>query len=226
MELTYFGHSCFLVKFGDTSVLFDPFITHNPLAKDVDMSSIKADYIFVSHGHDDHIADLLPLAKQTQATIVANFEIIQWVTKQGYDKVHPMNFGTRVFEFGTVHFVPAAHSSAFSDGSYAGNPGGFIFKTDQGNFYYTGDTSLTAEFMMVPHYGRLDVAIMPIGGNFTMNTEEALIAAEIIKCDNVVGVHYDTFGYIVIDKEQAKDLFSKAGKSLQLPEIGATISLK
>src|SRR5690606_41795245 len=105
MKLTYFGHSCFLVKFGDTSVLFDPFITHNPLAKDVDMSSIKADYIFVSHGHDDHIADLLPLAKQTQATIFANFEIIQSVTKQGYDKVQPKNFGNNIIELGTMHFM-------------------------------------------------------------------------------------------------------------------------
>lgn len=225
MELTFYGHACFLVNTGDTKILFDPFISPNPQAKDIDISSITADYIFVSHGHEDHVADLLSLAKQTQATVVSNFEIITWLSKQGYEKVHPMNFGTRTFDFGTVHFVPAAHSSALPDGSYGGNPGGFIFKTKAGNFYYTGDTSLTAEFTMIPYYGTLDAAIMPVGGNFTMNPEEALIASDIIKCDNIVGVHFDTFGYIVIDKEQAVTQFKAAGKTLRLPEIGATITL-
>lgn len=225
MELTFYGHACFLVNTGDTKILFDPFISPNPLAKDIDISSINADYIFVSHGHEDHVADLLSLAKQTQATVVSNFEIITWLSKQGYEKVHPMNFGTRTFDFGTVHFVPAAHSSALPDGSYGGNPGGFIVQTKAGNFYYTGDTSLTAEFTMIPHYGPLDVAIMPVGGNFTMNPEEALIASNIIKCDHIIGVHFDTFGYIVIDKEQAIEQFKAAGKTLRLPEIGATITL-
>ncbi len=225
MELTYYGHACFSVKFGNTTVLFDPFISPNPLAKDIDIKSIKADYIFVSHGHEDHVADLLTLAHQTQATVVSNFEIITWLTKQGYEKVHPMNFGTRTFDFGTVHFVPAAHSSALPDGTYAGNPGGFIFKTNEGNFYYTGDTSLTSEFMMIPYYGTLDAAIMPVGGNFTMNVAEAAIASDIIKCNNVVGIHYDTFGYIVIDKEKSVAEFAAAGKILRLPNIGETIAL-
>lgn len=225
MELTYYGHACFSVKFGNTTVLFDPFISPNPLAKDIDIKSITADYIFVSHGHEDHVADLMSLAQQTQATVVSNFEIITWLSKQGYEKVHPMNFGTRTFDFGTVHFVPAAHSSALPDGSYGGNPGGFIFKTSEGSFYYTGDTSLTAEFVMIPYYGLLNAAIMPVGGNFTMNVDEALIATDIIKCDNVVGIHYDTFGYIVIDKEQSIKQFAQANKSLRLPNIGETIEL-
>lgn len=225
MELTFYGHACFLVNTGDTKILFDPYISPNPQAKDIDISSITADYIFVSHGHEDHVADLLSLAQQTQATVVSNFEIITWLSKQGYEKVHPMNFGTRAFDFGTVHFVPAAHSSALPDGSYGGNPGGFIFKTKTGNFYYTGDTSLTAEFTMIPYYGKLDAAIMPVGGNFTMNPEEALIASDIIKCDHIIGVHFDTFGYIVIDKDQAIAQFKAAGKTLRLPGIGDTISL-
>lgn len=225
MELTFYGHACFLVDTGDTKILFDPFISPNPLAKDIAISSITADYIFVSHGHEDHVADLLSLAQQTQATVVSNAEIITWLSKQGYEKVHPMNFGTRTFDFGTVHFVPAAHSSSLPDGSYGGNPGGFIFKTKAGNFYYTGDTSLTAEFTMIPYYGSLDAAIMPVGGNFTMNPEEALIASDIIKCDNIIGIHFDTFGYIVIDKDQAVAQFKAAGKTLRLPSIGDTISL-
>ncbi|RQO31999.1 metal-dependent hydrolase [Taibaiella sp. KBW10] len=225
MTLTFFGHACFTVAFGDTTILFDPFITPNALAKDVDIEAIKADYIFVSHGHGDHVADLIALAKQTQATVVSNFEIIDWVTKQGYEKVHPMNFGRKQFAFGKVHFVPAAHSSGLPDGSYGGNPGGFVIKTDEGNFYYTGDTSLTAEFNMIPYYGPLDVAIMPIGGNFTMDTDDALIASDMIQCNKIVGVHYDTFGYIVIDKEKALRDFEQAGKQLLLPKIGETIEL-
>lgn len=225
MKLTYFGHACFLVTFGDTKVLFDPFISPNPLAKHIAIEAIAADYIFVSHGHEDHVADLLTLAHQTQATVVSNFEIINWVSQQGYTKVHPMNFGTWNFDFGTVHFVPAAHSSALPDGTYAGNPGGFIFKTKEGNFYYTGDTSLTSEFMMIPYYGNLKAAIMPVGGNFTMNVEEAIIASDIIKCDNIVGIHHETFGYIVIDQASSIQKFNNANKTLRLPTIGESIEL-
>ncbi|HTO16079.1 MAG TPA: metal-dependent hydrolase [Edaphocola sp.] len=225
MELTFFGHACFLVKFGDTKVLFDPFISPNELAKHIDIQSIEADYIFVSHGHEDHVADLLSLAKQTNATVVSNFEIINWVTQQGYEKVHPMNFGSKKFDFGMVHFVPAAHSSALPDGSYGGNPGGFIFKTNEGSFYYTGDTSLTAEFTMIPYYGKLDAVVMPIGGNFTMDVEDAIIASNLIKCDHVIGVHYNTFGFIVIDEAAAIKRFEASGKKLSLPKIGACIKL-
>jgi L-ascorbate metabolism protein UlaG (beta-lactamase superfamily) len=225
MQLTYYGHSCFTVTSNGTTILFDPFISPNPLAKDIDSSKIKADYIFVSHAHEDHVADLISLARQTHATVVANFEIITWVENQGYAKVHPMNFGTRVFEFGTVHMVPAAHSSAFVDGSNGGSPGGFIVKTQEGSFYYSGDTSLTAEFTMMAHYGKLDTLILPIGGNFTMNVEESIIASDILQCNTVIGVHFDTFGYIVIDKEEAKSKYTAAGKTLHLLDIGASISI-
>lgn len=225
MDLTFYGHSCFSVSFDGITVLFDPFITPNELAKSVDISEIKADYIYVSHGHEDHVADLIKLAKQTQATVVSNFEIINWVSKQGYEKVHPMNFGSKTFDYAKVHFVPAAHSSALPDGSYGGNPGGFIFKTKEGNFYFSGDTSLTAEMNMLPHYGDLKFAVLPIGGNFTMDVDDAVKAADIIKCDTIVGVHYDTFGYIVIDHDEAKSVFDKAGKQLLLPKIGETITI-
>lgn len=225
MELTYYGHSCFTITFNGTTILFDPFISPNPLSKDIDITKIKADYIFVSHAHEDHVADLIPLARQTQATVVANFEIITWVEKHGYAKVHPMNFGTRAFDFGTVHLVPAAHSSAFADGSNGGSPGGFVVKTNEGNIYYTGDTALTAEFSMIAHYGKIDTLILPIGGNFTMNVEESLIASKILNCDQVIGVHFDTFGYIIIDKDEAISKYEAAGKKLQLLDIGTTINL-
>jgi len=225
MNFTFYGHACFAVEVGGKRLLFDPFITGNPLAKHIDINTIEADYILVSHGHGDHVGDLLTIAHNTGATVISNAEITDWISRQGYEKVHPMNFGARNFDFGKIHYVPAMHSSGLPDGSYGGNPGGFVVRTEEFSFYFSGDTCLTMDMQLIPGYARLDVAIMPVGGNFTMDAEEAVIAAEFVQCNKVVGVHFDTFGYIVIDKEAAKAIFSKAGKELILPEIGQTIQL-
>lgn len=222
MNFTYYGHACFSIEIAGKHLLFDPFISGNPLAKDIDINSIKADYILVSHGHADHVADLLTIANNTNATVICAAEIADWVNNQGYSNVHPMNFGSRDFDFGTVSFVPAAHSSGLPDGSYGGNPGGFIVRTAEKNFYYSGDTSLTMEMQLVPHYAKIDVAILPIGGNFTMDYRDAIKATEFIQCKNVIGVHFDTFGYIVIDHTKVTKAFDAAGIQLTLPIIGAT----
>lgn len=223
MKFTFYGHACFAVEIAGKKLLFDPFISGNPLAKHIDVNTIEADYILVSHGHGDHIADLMAIAKRTKAVVISNAEITDWVTNQGYSNVHPMNFGSRNFDFGKVHYVPAQHSSGLPDGSYGGNPGGFVVKTDNFSFYYSGDTCLSIEMQLIPHYASLDIAILPVGGNFTMDAADAIVAADFIKCDKIIGVHFDTFGYIVIDKEAAKASFEQAGKSLILPEIGETL---
>lgn len=225
MKFTYYGQSCFTVDFGGKILLFDPFISGNPLAKDIDINSIKADYILISHGHGDHIADLITIAGNTGALVISNFEIINWVEKQGYTHTHPMNFGTFTFDFGKVYFVPAAHSSVLPDGSNGGSAGGFVIKNDVESFYYSGDTCLTMDMQLIPRYAKLNVAMLPIGGNFTMDAEQASIAAEFIQCDKIIGLHYDTFGFIKIDHEEAKDIFKKAGKELILVNIGDTISI-
>lgn len=225
MNFTFYGHACFAVEVAGKKLLFDPFITGNPLAKDIDIHSIEADYILVSHGHGDHVGDLLEIAKNTGATVISNAEITTWVNKQGYDNVHPMNFGARDFEFGKVHYVPAMHSSGLPDGSYGGNPGGFVIRNKDINFYFAGDTCLTMDMKLIPMYTKLDVAILPVGGNFTMDPEEAVLAADFIQCNKIVGIHFDTFGYIVIDHEAAKQKFADAGKELILPEIGKTIQI-
>ncbi|WP_160718083.1 metal-dependent hydrolase [Chitinophaga solisilvae] len=226
MRFTYYGHSCFAVDIQGKRILFDPFITHNELAKKVDINTIEADYIFVSHGHEDHVADLIALAKRTNATVVSNFEIVTWAGKQGISKVHPMNTGGKwKFDFGTVKCVVAQHSSGLPDGSYGGNPMGFVFMTEDGNFYFAGDTAMTRDMELIPDFTELDFAVLPIGDNFTMDAADAVAAAEMIQCEKIIGVHYDTFGYIKIDKQATMQLFDEAGVELLLPEIGSTIEV-
>jgi L-ascorbate metabolism protein UlaG (beta-lactamase superfamily) len=226
MKFAYFGHSCFMVETGGKKFLFDPFISGNEMTKGiVDASTITADYIMVSHGHVDHVADLVDIAKRTGAKVISSWEVVAWAQKNGVENVHPMNFGPARFEFGKMHYTPAQHSSSMPDGSYGGNPGGFLFHDTEKKFYYSGDTALTKDMELIPLYAMPDVAILPVGGNFTMDVDDALIAAGMIKCNKVIGVHFDTFGYIKIDHEQAKETFQKAGKELILPAIGETIEL-
>lgn len=225
MRYTYYGQSCFLIETNSAKLLFDPFISQNPLAKHVDISSIKADYILVSHGHGDHVGDLIALAKQTNATVIAMPEVIGWLSKQGIEKVHPMNFGKYKFDFGTVRMVWATHSAGLPDGSYGGNPAGFVLELDGKQLYFAGDTGLTVEMKLLAELYRLDYAIMPIGGNYTMDADDAVIAASYVNCNKVIGVHYDTFPVIAIDSKVAVESFKRAQKTLLLPKIGETIDL-
>ena len=226
MQITYYGHSCFGVEINGKHIVFDPFITPNELAKDVDVNTIKADYILISHGHEDHIADALTLAKRTGAKLVSNFEIVTWFNKQGIENTHPMNTGgKRSFDFGKVKCVAAEHSSSFPDGSYAGSAMGFILETSQGNFYYAGDTALTYDMKLIGEYREINFSILPIGDNFTMSIDNAIVASDFVKCNTVIGMHYDTFGYIKIDKQKAITSFENAGKKLILMEIGQTIDI-
>ena len=226
MTLTYYGHSCFLVTIGTTKLLFDPFISPNPLAKDIDINNIEADYILVSHGHEDHVADLVPIAKRTGAKIICAWEIMVWLKAQGIDNVHPMNTGgSYAFSFGRVKCTLAQHSSGMPDASYGGNPMGFIVYTGEGNFYYSGDTALTLDMQLIPRWANLSFAVLPIGDNFTMDSADAAVAAGFAKASTVIGVHYDTFGYIVVDKEAAKKTFEEQGIRLLLPGIGETVDI-
>ena len=226
MKLTFYGHACFSIELEGKTLLFDPFISPNELAKDIDINSIKADYIFISHGHEDHLADVETIAKNNDSTIVSNFEIISWLGDKGLTKAHPMNHGgSWNFDFGKVKYVNAVHSSTLPDGSSGGNPGGFVVETKEGNFYFAGDTALHMDMKLIPLFTTLDFAILPIGDNFTMGITDAIMAAQFVETDKVFGVHYDTFGYIKIDKEIAVKKFKSNQIELLLPAIGETIEI-
>jgi L-ascorbate metabolism protein UlaG (beta-lactamase superfamily) len=226
MKLTYYGHACFSVFAGGKHILFDPFISGNELAKDIKLDDIKADYIFVSHGHFDHMLDAVNIAGRTGAKVIGIWELYDYFNKQGLKNTQPLNPGGKfTFDFGTVKAVSSQHSSSFPDGQYAGVACGFVFKTPDGNFYYSGDTALTLDMTLIPKFAELDFAVFPIGDVLTMGLEEAIEAAQFVQTKKVVGVHYDTFGLIKVDKAHAIDTFSKAGLTLHLPEIGGSVDV-
>ena len=223
MNLTYYGHSCFAVETGGRTLLFDPFITSNPLASAIDVNAIRADFILVSHAHQDHLADAAGIAKRTGATLIASFEVVQWLSKHGVAKAHGVNHGGGAkFDFGRVKYVNAIHSSSFPDGTYGGNPGGFVVESAEGNFYYSGDTALTMDMKLIGESTKLAFAVLCVGGNFTMDAADAVKAAAFVQCDSIVGVHYDTFPPIKIDHHEAIKTFEAAGKRLHLLKIGET----
>ena len=224
MKVIYYGHASFGIEINGVHLLFDPFITPNELAKDIDINTIPADYILISHGHEDHVADVESIAKRTGATIVSNYEIVSWFGTQGINNGHPMNHGgSWSFDFGTVKYVNAIHSSVLPDGTYGGNPGGFIVKTDGKAIYYAGDTALTYDMKLIGDQENIDLAFLPIGNNFTMGIEDAVIATGFVNCDHVIPMHYDTFGYIEINQEDAMAKFSNASIQLSLMEIGQVL---
>jgi L-ascorbate metabolism protein UlaG (beta-lactamase superfamily) len=223
MKVTYYGHSCFAVEAGGKTLLFDPFIRPNPLAKAINPETIAADFILISHAHEDHLADAIFLAGRTGATVISNFEICEWLGKQGVTRVHALNHGGGFnFDFGRVKFVNAVHSSALPDCSYGGNAGGFVIETRDGNFYYSGDTALTLDMKLIGESTPLAFAALCIGDNFTMGVDDAIKAADFIRCGRIMGAHYDTFPQIQIDHAAAVKKFHAAGKELHLLKIGAS----
>ena len=224
MELTYLGHACFLLSSSNQSLLFDPFISGNPLAAEVDLQQLKPHYILLSHGHQDHVLDVAAIYEQSEAQIIANFEVATWFQNQGMERVIPMNHGgQKRFDFGNLQMVNAIHSSSMPDGSYGGNPIGFVLQLEGHCLYFAGDTALHMDMKLIGEKYQIDTAILPIGDHFTMGIEDALRAADFVKTSRIIGMHYDTFPPIEIDHEQAKNLADSQGKELILMQIGGSI---
>ncbi|MBV1922421.1 MAG: metal-dependent hydrolase [Flavobacteriaceae bacterium] len=226
MKITFYGQNSLAIEVSGKKIIVDPFISGNPLSKDkVDVLSLKADYILLTHAHEDHVLDAETIAKNTGAKIVSNYEIAMYYQAKGIE-VHPMNHGgSWQFDFGKVKYVNAIHTSSFADGSNGGQPGGFVIEGEHKNIYIAGDTALTMDMKLIPMTTKLDLAILPIGDNFTMGIDDAILASNFVECDKILGVHYDTFGYIEIDHENAKRKFFDAEKDLMLLEIGESLEL-
>lgn len=227
MRVTYYGHSCLLFDFDGVEVMIDPFISYNPLAKDIDVDALKPDYIFLTHCHQDHVADMKRIQANSGSRVGAVVEAASWVRRQGVaqDKVMEFNVGgTLSLPFGKVKMVYALHTNSTPEGDYAGVPVGFVFFVNGKKIYVAGDTALTAEMKLLEDL-QLDWAFLPLGGHYTMDVEDAVRATKLIKCKAVVGVHYDTFPPIQIDKAEARRKFEAGGAYLHLPNIGEAVTL-
>lgn len=226
MKFTYYGHSCFSVFAGGKTLLFDPFVTANELASAVDVDQIQADYIFVSHAHFDHTTDVVRIAKKTGAKVMGNWELYEWLIKNGLKNTHPINPGGQfTFDFGTVKCFIAQHSSSLPDGSYGGVACGFALQSPDAAFYYSGDTGLTLDMQLVRDWAKLDFAVFPVGDGLTMGAGDAIKAAQLVGVNKVVGVHYDTFDCIKLNHRKAVESFEEAGMTLHLLEIGSVMEI-
>ena len=225
MKATFYGHACVGLQLRQASLLFDPFISPNKLAAHINLKDIRPDFILVSHGHEDHMADLFVIQKNSDATVICIADIGYWITAKGISKVHGMNIGGQYrFNFGTVKMVYALHSSTLPDGSNGGTAAGFVVYADNKKIYFAGDTALTYDMKLLAGEN-LDWAILPIGDNFTMGIDDAIKAAGFINCKNIIGIHYNTFPPIQIDEQEARDKFEQAGLNLQLLPIGESLEL-
>ncbi|WP_420400331.1 metal-dependent hydrolase [Flagellimonas sp.] len=227
MKITFLGHATIHLEIGDSKIIIDPFISGNEFASHIDVNTIAVDYILLTHGHQDHVLDVETIAKNNpDALLISNFEIVQWFAEKGIQG-HPMNHGGKHnVEFGTLKYVNAIHSSVLPDGTYGGNPGGFVINSGSKTIYIAGDTALTMDMKLIPLTSpSVDLCIMPIGDNFTMGYEDAAMACDFVECNTLLGCHYDTFPPIVLDKQAAKSYFKAQGKELLLPEIGESIEI-
>lgn len=225
MNVTYYGQNALGIEAEGKNVIVDPFISGNALAKDIDVENLNADYIVLTHAHGDHVLDVETIARNNNATIISNAEIAGYYGNKNLES-HGMNHGGKAqFDFGTLKVVNAIHSSSFPDGTYGGNPMGFILEADGKTLYIAGDTALTMDMKLIPMRYDLNMAILPIGDNFTMDIEDAIIASDFIECDRIIGCHYDTFGPIEIDHDEALRKFNEKDKDLNLLPIGESINV-
>lgn len=224
-SLTWLSHSTFQIVTGGKTVLIDPFLTGNPAAP-VAADDVAADVIIVTHGHGDHVGDTVDIAKRTGALVISNFEIIDWMQKQGLTNVHPMHIGgSHAFEFGTVKLTIAHHGSMLPDGSNGGSPTGVILTTDAGNLYFAGDTGLFYDMKLIGEED-LALAVLPIGDNFTMGPADAIRAIKLLEPTWVIPMHYNTWPLIEQDVQQwSQQVAEQTSAKPVIPAIGEAMEL-
>ncbi len=225
MKITYYGHSCLGFEICGKHILIDPFISGNPLAEKINISELKVDYILITHAHQDHVLDVELIANQTGATIVSNFEIVNYYTAKnlkGFAINHGGTFRTPEF---SAKYVNAIHTSSFADGTYGGEPGGFVIQGEKKSVYIAGDTAVTMDMKLIPMQFSLDLAILPIGDTFTMGVDDAILASDLLASDKIIGCHYNTFPPIEINKNEAENKFKANDKELILMNIGQYLEI-
>nr|3X2X_A Chain A, UPF0173 metal-dependent hydrolase TM_1162 [Thermotoga maritima MSB8]3X2X_B Chain B, UPF0173 metal-dependent hydrolase TM_1162 [Thermotoga maritima MSB8]3X2X_C Chain C, UPF0173 metal-dependent hydrolase TM_1162 [Thermotoga maritima MSB8] len=226
MKVTFLGHAVVLIE-GKKNIIIDPFISGNPVCP-VKLEGLpKIDYILVTAGHGDHLGDAVEIAKKNDATVISNYEICHYLGKKGV-KTHAMHIGgSYLFDFGRVKMTPAVHGSGILDGDsmiYGGNPSGFLITIEGKKIYHAGDTGLTREMELLAEEN-VDVAFLPIGGNFVMDVEDAVRAAVMIKPKKVVPMHYGTWELIFADVELFKKKVEEKGVECVILEPGESLEL-
>jgi L-ascorbate metabolism protein UlaG (beta-lactamase superfamily) len=222
-KLTYHGHAtCSLVTDDGTTLVFDPYFDENP-ACGVSAADVEADYILVSHGHGDHFSDCVPLARRTGATVVATFELVSFCLSKGVKDCHAMNIGgAYTFPFGRVKLTPALHTGSVAgdtEGTHTTDPCGFLVEFDGKRLYHAGDTALTMDLQLLR--GQVDVALLPIGDNYTMGPEDAVRAVEMIQPGVVIPIHYNTWPVIAQDPERFRALVGDRARVEIVPPGGS-----
>ena len=223
MDIRFLGHPAFELKDGDTTVLIDPFLTGNPKAA-ASPDELSADVILVTHGHGDHLGDTVDIAKRTGATVVAMVELANEIGAEGVDVFDPNLGGTVEFDWGWVRLVPAWHSSVTPKGTVT-TPAGLVVNFGGKTVYHLGDTALFSDLSLVPRRDHIDVAFMCIGGHYTMDRHDAVIAADLVKADTVIPCHYNTFPPVETDVQAFKsDVESQTSSKVVVLEPGETFS--
>jgi L-ascorbate metabolism protein UlaG (beta-lactamase superfamily) len=223
-KLTYFSHSAWKIETNGTTILIDPFLDDNPTSP-VKSKDVKADFIIITHAHGDHVGDSIPIAKEHNATIISNFEIANWCGEQGVT-AHPLHIGGgHDFSFGKVKLTQAFHGSSFPDGSYGGMPAGALIKLEGKTVYHSGDTCLFGDMKLIAEMNPIDVALIPIGDNFTMGLEDAVKAVEFLNPKQVIPMHYKTFDVINVDPNEFVAKVTALGVNAQVLDYGGSIEI-
>lgn len=227
MKVSYHGHSVVKIETSGRTILIDPFISGNE-ACDLDASKIKVDVILLTHGHNDHVGDTEEIAKRNNALVVAPFELATYLGFKGV-KTHPMHIGgAHKFDFGTVKLTQAFHGSSYTEEEnkkivYTGMPSGILFTAEGKTIYHAGDTGIFSDLKLIGELNDIDLAFLPIGDNFTMGPEDALLAAKWVQAKQVVPIHYNTFPVIEQDPHEFTNALD-SGVGIVL-EAGETIEL-
>lgn len=226
MKITYLAHSCFLVETSRARLIIDPFLTGNPLAP-VKAADLTVDYVLCSHGHEDHTCDALAISRRCGAPIIANYEIAEYFAAQGA-ATHGMNpGGSFEFPFGRVKLTLAFHSSSVNAGLtpiYLGNPCGLVIRADGKTLYHAGDTALFLDMQLIGKLG-LDVAMVPIGDNFTMGIEDAAAALDLLKPKVTLPMHYGTWPLIAVDPQRFVEAAARTDHTVQVLKPGESLAL-